>query len=217
MIINIDKPTGWTSFDVVKKVRKITKHKKVGHGGTLDPFASGVLIIGTEKDTKLLTKITDSDKEYEAEMLLGKTTSTLDPEGKIIDEKPVETYSIKELTKLLKSFIGPQKQIPPMHSAKKHKGKRLYTLARKNIIVNREPGDIVINKLELIKYNEVSMKFRVNSSKGTYIRVLAKDIAEKLGTIGYLINLKRIRVADFSIDSASSIESFEKRWKYSEI
>jgi len=161
----------------------------------------------------LLTKITGSNKEYEAEMLLGKTTNTLDPEGEIIDETFVPRYSFKQLKKTFNSFIGPQKQIPPMHSAKKHNGKRLYTLARKNIVVNREPVNIVINKLDLLEYDKVFLKFRVNSSKGTYIRVLAKDIAEKLGTIGYLINLKRIKVADFSIDSSTSIAAFEKRWK----
>ena len=133
MILNIDKPVDWTSFDVVKKIRNVTKHKKVGHGGTLDPFATGVLIIGTEKDTKQLSTITNSDKEYIAELKLGETTSTLDTEGQVIEKSSIPTINEKIINDVLKSFLGSQKQVPPMYSAKKHNGIRLYKLARKNI------------------------------------------------------------------------------------
>ena len=131
MIINIDKPIGWSSFVVVKKIKNITKHKKVGHGGTLDPFASGVLIIGTELDTKKLTSITNSDKTYEVQLELGKITDTLDNEGEIIQIKEVPDFDSETIKSVLKNFLGKQKQKPPMYSAKKHKGVRLYKLARK--------------------------------------------------------------------------------------
>ena len=172
MIININKPVDWSSFDVVKKIKNVTKHKKVGHGGTLDPFASGVLIIGTEKDTKSLTRITSSDKTYEAKIELGKTTDTLDTEGKVISEMPIPNMKSNFIISTLNSFMGKRKQKPPMFSAKKHDGTRLYKLARKDIEVDRKDIDIIINNIDLIDFNENCIKFRVDCSKGTYIRVL---------------------------------------------
>ena len=213
MIININKPVNWSSFDVVKKIKNVTKHKKVGHGGTLDPFASGVLIIGTENDTKSLTKITSSDKTYEAEIELGKTTNTLDTEGKVISEMPIPNMKSNFIISTLNSFMGKQKQTPPMFSAKKHNGTRLYKLARKDIEVDRKDIDIIINNIDLIDYNENCIKFRVDCSKGTYIRVLGKDIAERLGTVGYLTALTRIKVGEHLIDDSLSIESFQNKWK----
>ena len=208
MIINIDKPIGWTSFDVVKKVKNITKHKKVGHGGTLDPFASGVLVLGTEKDTKKLSSITNSDKSYIAELQLGKLTNTLDTEGDIIEQGTVPDLNEKKIVKVLDSFLGAQKQRPPMFSAKKHKGVRLYKLARKKIEVHRDEVDININDISLVSLLSNKIIFNVDCSKGTYIRVLGSDIAKSLGTIGYLTNLKRIRVGDFLIEDSVSINKF---------
>ena len=213
MIININKPVDWSSFDVVKKIKNVTKHKKVGHGGTLDPFASGVLIIGTENDTKSLTRITSSDKTYEAEIELGKTTNTLDTEGKVISEMPIPNMKSNFIISTLNSFMGKQKQTPPMFSAKKHNGTRLYKLARKDIEVDRKDIDIIINNIDLIDFNENCIKFRVDCSKGTYIRVLGKDIAERLGTVGYLTALTRIKVGEHLIDDSLSIESFQNKWK----
>jgi len=213
VIININKPVNWSSFDVVKKIKNVTKHKKVGHGGTLDPFASGVLIIGTENDTKSLTRITSSDKTYEAEIELGKTTNTLDTEGKVISEMPIPNMKSNFIISTLNSFMGKQKQTPPMFSAKKHNGTRLYKLARKDIEVDRKDIDIIINNIDLIDYNENCIKFRVDCSKGTYIRVLGKDIAERLGTVGYLTALTRIKVGEHLIDDSLSIESFQNKWK----
>ena len=213
MIININKPVNWSSFDVVKKIKNVTKHKKVGHGGTLDPFASGVLIIGTENDTKSLTRITSSDKTYEAEIELGKTTNTLDTEGKVISEMPIPNMKSNFIISTLNSFMGKQKQTPPMFSAKKHNGTRLYKLARKDIEVDRKDIDIIINNIDLIDFNKNCIKFRVDCSKGTYIRVLGKDIAERLGTVGYLIALTRIKVGEHLIDDSLSIESFQNKWK----
>ena len=216
MIININKPVDWSSFDVVKKIKNVTKHKKVGHGGTLDPFASGVLIIGTENDTKSLTRITSSDKTYEAEIELGKTTNTLDTEGKVISEMPIPNMKSNFIISTLNSFMGKQKQTPPMFSAKKHNGTRLYKLARKDIEVDRKDIDIIINKIDLIDFNENCIKFRVDCSKGTYIRVLGKDIAERLGTVGYLTALTRIKVGEHLINDSLSIESFQNKWKSTE-
>ena len=213
MIINIDKPVGWTSFDIVKKVKRITGHKKVGHGGTLDPFASGVLILGTENDTKNLSKITKFNKSYEAELLLGLKTNTLDPEGEIVDKKPIPFLSDNILHKTMKTFEGKQKQMPPMFSAKKHGGVRLYKLARKNIVIERNEVDIEIDDISLVSFSKNKITFNVSCSKGTYIRVLGSDIAEKLGTVGYLINLKRTRVGNYLIKDSESIENFEKSWK----
>ena len=213
MIINIDKPIGWTSFDIVKKVKRITGHKKVGHAGTLDPFASGVLIIGTENDTKNLSGIAKSNKSYQGELILGVKTNTLDPEGEIIDEKPIPELNEQILLKILKTFEGLQKQIPPMYSAKKHKGVRLYKLARKNIEIERNEIDIEINDISLVSFSEDKIIFNVSCTKGTYIRVLGLDIAKKLGTVGYLINLKRTRVGNYLIKDSESIEDFEKSWK----
>ena len=208
MIININKPVDWSSFDVVKKIKNITKHKKVGHGGTLDPFASGVLIIGTGKDTKSLSSITNSDKTYEAEIELGKVTNTLDTEGEVVREMPIPMMESKNIESTLHSFMGKQKQMPPMFSAKKHNGIRLYKLARMGKEVDREDNDIFISDIGLIDFNRNSIKFIVECSKGTYVRVLGKDIAERLGTVGYLTELTRTKVGDHLIDDSLSIELF---------
>ena len=213
MIININKPVDWSSFDVVKKIRHVTKHKKVGHGGTLDPFATGVLMIGTEKDTKTLSHIANANKIYEAELTLGKTTNTLDTEGEVVSKISTPNLNLNFIIDILKSFIGHQKQSPPMFSAKKHKGIRLYKLARKGIEVEREDIDIFIKKIELLNFDGEIIKFRVECSKGTYIRVLGSDIAVKLGTIGYLTGLTRTKVGEYSINESLSIESFVESWK----
>ena len=216
MIININKPVDWSSFDVVKKIKNITKHKKVGHGGTLDPFASGVLIIGTEKDTRSLSSITNSDKTYEAEIELGKVTNTLDTEGEVVREMPIPMMESKNIESTLHSFMGKQKQMPPMFSAKKHNGIRLYKLARMGKEVDREDIDIFISDIGLIDFNRNSIKFSVECSKGTYVRVLGKDIAERLGTVGYLTELTRTKVGDHLIDDSLSIELFQNKWKSTE-
>ncbi len=213
MIINIDKPAGWSSFDVVKKVKRITRYKKVGHGGTLDPFATGVLIIGTESDTKKLTEITNFVKAYQVELVLGKTTNTLDTEGEVVFRKKIPDIDSELIKSILNKFLGKQKQKPPMFSAKKHKGVRLYKLARKNIEVKRDDIDIFIHNIELVNFTNNNIRFIVECSKGTYIRVLGKDIAKKLNTVGYLSALKRTKVGDYLIDDSLSIDEFEDKWK----
>ena len=213
MILNIFKPKGITSFGVVRTIRYITKEKKVGHGGTLDPFAEGVLVIGTGKGTKQLTKITNENKSYLATIKLGSTTNTLDLEGEVVKEKNIPTLSHDMIEDVLISFQGESMQIPPMFSAKKVGGKKLYELARKNIVVEREPAKITIDKINLIKYTRDKILFSVTCSKGTYVRVLGNDIAQKLGTVGYLESLVRTRVGLFSIDNSKTIENFESSWK----
>ncbi|MDC1038073.1 tRNA pseudouridine(55) synthase TruB [Candidatus Marinimicrobia bacterium] len=215
MILNIHKPVGWTSFDVVKKIRGIIREKKVGHGGTLDPFAEGVLIIGTGKDTKRLTNITAEDKSYTATIQLGQITNTLDTEGEIIETKPVPALNEKVVEEVLYSFLGTSLQTPPMFSAKKVKGQRLYNLARKNIEIEREAVEIQIKDLHLEKLTKTELTFSATCSKGTYIRVLGKDLAEKLGTVGYLTSLLRTQVGGFSISESQSINEFQESWKSS--
>ena len=213
MIINIYKPVGWTSFGVVKKIRGITKEKKVGHGGTLDPFAEGVLIIGTGRDTKKLTGISSDYKSYTATLKLGEATNTLDVEGSITEKSDIPSLSTEMLESILKGFLGKQKQIPPMFSAKKIGGKKLYELARKNIEIEREPKEIEIKEIELVDFVEDKIIFKVSCSKGTYVRVLGSDIAKAIGTVGYLTKLVRNSVGSYSVDESMQIEEFEKKWK----
>ena len=212
MILNVYKPTGWTSFDVVKKIKNIL-NEKVGHGGTLDPFAEGVLIIGTGSDTKRLGEISIKEKSYIATLVLGKTTDTLDTEGKITNVREVPKLSENKIKKVLESFIGETYQIPPMYSAKKINGVRLYKLARKNISIDRKPNIVNIFSIKILSYNKNKLKFFVSCSKGTYIRVLGNDIAEKLGTVGYLNKLIRTNVGRYDIENALKIEDIIDRCK----
>ena len=213
MIYSIYKPVGWTSFDVVKKIKGITRENKVGHGGTLDPFAEGVLIIATGKDTKKLSDISSSSKSYRARLRLGETTKTLDNEGPIIDEKPIPAFDNIRIEKVLSNFRGDYIQTPPMFSAKRVNGIRLYKLARKNIKVAREPVKLEIKDITLNRYFNKEIDFSVTCSKGTYIRVLGQDIATKLKTIGYLTKLVRIKVGPYIVDESTTIKSFEEKWK----
>lgn len=212
MILNMYKPKGWTSFDVVKKVRSITKEKKVGHAGTLDPFAEGVLILGTGKDTKRLSEISSSNKIYKAVLKLGVKTDSLDIDGNITTESEIPDLSTDEIKKVLKSYLGERLQTPPMYSAKKVNGIRLYNLARKNIEIAREPSKIHIYEIELINYSVPLVTFQVMCSKGTYIRVLGCEIAEKLGTVGHLVELIRISVGDYTLNHTVHIEELQKKW-----
>ncbi len=206
MIININKPPGWTSFDVVKKVRGIINEKKVGHAGTLDPFATGVLILGTGPDTKKLSDISLSNKTYVADLTLGIETDTYDCDGNTISKAKIPEISKKVVEEILLSFEGISKQIPPMYSAKKVNGVRLYKLARQNKIIKREPIEINISDIQLIKLKSSTITFQVTCSKGTYVRVLGFDIAKKLGTVGFLSALKRISVGPYNITESKLIE-----------
>ena len=213
MIYNIYKPVEWTSFDVVKKVRIITKEKKVGHAGTLDPFAEGILIVGTGKDTKVLSSISNNPKTYKAKLILGSTTDTMDNKGKIIESKIIPRLEMAKVISVINSFVGDYKHYPPMYSAKKVNGVRLYKLARENKIVKRNPILSNILDIRLNDFKETEVSFSVSCSKGTYIRVLGRDIAKKLGTVGYLNQLIRTKVGPYNISSSIKIKDFEEQWK----
>lgn len=213
MILNLYKPVGWTSFDVVKRVRRIAGIRKVGHGGTLDPFAEGVLVVATGPDTKRLVSITNAPKTYEARLQLGAATDTLDATGRTTATAPVPEITPAVITTVLESFVGQQSQIPPMYSAKQVDGVRLYRLARRNITVRREPVEITIHTLELLEHDGDRIDFRVLCSKGTYVRVLGADIAQRLGTVGHLVRLVRTRVGDFTSAEALTPEQLAEQWK----
>lgn len=211
-IIIINKPKGYTSHDVVAKVKKILNVKKVGHTGTLDPNATGVLPLLLNQGTKLSKYLIEHDKEYEVTLKLGLQTDTADGEGKILKEEQVYWNEINsKLEDVLNSFIGKQKQIPPMYSAIKIKGKKLYEYARNGQTVEIEPREIEIYEIKLrkVKKEKNQMIFQVACSKGTYIRSLCEDIAKKLGTIGYMEELNRTKVGSFSIKDAITMEELE--------
>lgn len=207
-VINLNKPKGWTSFDVVKKVRNVLKIKKVGHAGTLDPFATGVLLVCTGSATKKVNSLVLEEKEYVAKVQLGKGTDTYDCTGKVTDEKDFSHITEKDIYAVCKDFVGEIEQIPPMFSAKKIKGVRLYSLARKGITVERKPNKITIHMLEVLHVDIPEFTLRVVCSKGTYIRTLADDIGRKLDCFAHLIELERTRIGSFRVDEALSISEF---------
>jgi len=210
--IIINKPLGITSHDVIDKLRKITGLKKIGHAGTLDPFATGVLIcaIGREA-TREISWFVKMDKEYEAEIRLGAASDTYDRTGAIINyELSITNYELDNIKSILKGFVGKQKQVPPMYSAKKVGGKKLYQLARAGKEIKRQPAEIEIYNIELLKYKWPFLNIKVKCSSGTYIRSLAHDIGQKLGSGAYLNELKRIAVGDFNIDQAIDLKNLDK-------
>ena len=212
MIYNIYKPKDLSSFSIVKKVKNITK-EKVGHSGTLDPFADGVLVLGVGKSTKKLSNIIQFDKTYEGIIKLGEKTDSMDLTGNIVEEKEVCEISDQSLIDCEKHFVGELLQRTPMYSARKINGVRLYKLARKNIAIKTNPKLITINSLKIDSIDETTLKITVDCSSGTYIRVLAEDIAEYLGTVGHLISLTRLSVGEYRLDESVTIEKFEDKWK----
>mgnify|MGYP006064147923 FL=1 len=212
MIYNIYKPKDLSSFSIVKKVKNITK-EKVGHSGTLDPFADGVLVLGVGKSTKKLSNIIQFDKTYEGIIKLGEKTDSMDLTGNIVEEKEVCEISDQNLIDCEKHFVGELLQRTPMYSARKINGVRLYKLARKNIEIKTNPKLITINSLKIDSLDENTLKITVDCSSGTYIRVLAEDIAEYLGTVGHLISLTRLSVGEYRLDESVTIEKFEDKWK----
>lgn len=213
-IILVNKEKDFTSHDVVSIVKKITE-SKVGHAGTLDPNATGVLPLLIGNATKISKYLINHDKEYEAVIQLGKKTTTADIEGEVIEEKEVPEKIYIECENILKSFIGKQKQTPPAYSAIKVNGKKLYSYAREGIKIEIEPRNIEIYNIELMNINkeEKQISFRVSCSKGTYIRSLCEDIADKLGTVGYMKDLKRTKVGDFEIKEAITIDELKEKFE----
>lgn len=199
-VIIINKQKDFTSHDVVNVIRKKLNTKKVGHTGTLDPNATGVLPILVGKATKISKYLIEHDKTYIATIKLGEKTDTGDNEGQVIEEKLVPADLKKEdINNALQSFLGKQKQVPPMYSAIKINGKKLYEYAREGKEVKLEAREIEIYKIQLLEYKNSKIKFEVECSKGTYIRTLCEDIAKKLGTVGYMEELQRIKVNNFKI------------------
>lgn len=208
-IINIYKEAGFTSHDVVAKLRGIVKQRKIGHTGTLDPDATGVLPVCFGNATKLCDMLTDKSKEYEACMLLGVTTDTQDMGGKVLTENAV-VCTVEEAKAAVLSFMGGYDQIPPMYSALKVNGKKLYELARNGIEIERKPRHVEIPDIEVVECTLPEIRFRVSCSKGTYIRALCADIGDKLGCGATMKTLVRTRVGNFNIEDAWKLSDVEK-------
>ena len=212
-ILIINKPKQYTSHDVVAKVKKICG-EKVGHTGTLDPMATGVLPLLLGQGTKLSKYLINHDKTYIATIQLGKKTDTLDSEGSILEERIVDgkLFNKENVQRVLECQIGKQIQTPPIYSAIKVNGKKLYEYARKGVEVEIPKREIEIYNIELLDINEKdkTIEFRVHCSKGTYIRTLCENIAEKLGTIGYMKELNRVQVGQFNLNQAITVEELEK-------
>ena len=208
-LLIINKPKGYTSHDIVNVLRKKLNTKKVGHTGTLDPNATGVLPILVGTATKVSKYLIEHEKTYIATIKLGKKTDTGDAEGKIIEETDIKEISKKEVEEVIKDFLGKQSQIPPMYSAIKVDGKKLYEYAREGKTVELQPREIEILDINLIAYNNNEIEFSVRCSKGTYIRTLCEDIAKKLGTIGYMKELQRTSINKFKIENSISIDDLD--------
>ena len=213
-IIVINKEKGCTSHDIVYKIRKMF-NTKVGHTGTLDPNATGVLPILLGKGTKISKYLIEHDKEYEVVLQLGVKTTTADEEGEIIEEKEVLKESLEqlEIERILKSFIGKIEQMPPKYSAIKVNGRKLYEYARKGQEVEIKPREVEIYNIEItnIQKEKKQIEFKVSCSKGTYIRTLCEDIAEKMRTVGYMKELKRTKVGDFNIEQAITLGQLQEK------
>ena len=212
-IILIDKPAGITSFDVVKKIRKITNIRKVGHTGTLDPFASGLLPVCIGKATRIADKLSSKDKEYIVTMKLGIKTDTGDKTGKII-EKKIQEFEINDLKQIIPDILNISEQIPPKFSAVKIDGKRAYELARKDEEINLKARPIKIINFEILKYEHPFISYKTLVSKGTYIRVLSETFAEKLGAIANTWELRRTKIGKLNIRNSIKLEELtQENWK----
>lgn len=216
-VLLLDKPYRWTSFDLVRKVRKLVKVKynvpkiKVGHAGTLDPLATGLMIVCTGKCTKQIDSFQSQEKEYIAGILIGKTTPSFDLEKEYDNEYPTDHITKEMVEEVLKSFLGESDQVPPVFSAKFIDGKRAYEFARKGKEVEMKPSRITINEIELLSYNMPEISIRVSCSKGTYIRALVRDIGERLNSGATMISLQRTAIGTYHLNNAISIEEFENK------
>ena len=206
-LLNVNKPTGMTSHDVVLFVRRHFGIKKVGHTGILDPMATGVLVLVLGRATKIASVLIDQDKEYDAVMCLGTSTHTHDREGRVLKEEAFEGVKTKNIRDVIASFVGEIEQIPPMVSARRYRGKRLYELARKGIHVDREPKKVHIHEIHINWINMPHVSFRLRCSKGTYVRTFCNDVGEKLGIGAHLHSLERTKSGPFLLkDSVSWTE-----------
>ncbi len=208
-ILIIDKPLKMTSFDVVEFVRRRLRVRKVGHAGTLDPIASGVLVILLGEMTKSFKNFEKLNKEYIATMRLGAETDTGDSEGKILRESSYENVTEERISSAFKEFCGEIHQIPPMVSAIKFKGKKLYELARKGIEVERNPRKIRIDELSLLRFSPPEVEFYLKCSKGTYVRALVSEIGKRLGCFAHISKIRRISVGPFKIEDSIPLEKID--------
>jgi tRNA pseudouridine55 synthase len=207
-VILIDKPAGWTSFKVVQNIRRVVKVKKVGHAGTLDPMATGLLIVATGKKTKELSKYQNLNKTYTGTFLLGKTSASMDTETEGIVHQIPESVNEESIFSVRDEFLGETEQLTPMYSAAKVNGNKLYNLARKGLQVERKPRKIFVEKFEITEINLPEINFEIICSKGTYIRAIANDFGAKLGCGALLSGLRRIRIGEFDVDNALQINDF---------
>ena len=210
-VLLINKALRWTSFDAVRKIRNLIGIKKVGHAGTLDPLATGLLIICTGKFTKRINEFMAQEKEYTGSFTLGAITPTYDLESEPADFKPIDNITASQIQEATKQFIGEISQIPPAHSAIKVEGRRVYELARQGKDVKLEPRRVTIHEFEITNIDLPLVNFRVVCSTGTYIRSLAFDFGQALGCGAYLSNLCRTRIGNFTLDKAQSIEAFAQQ------
>lgn len=208
-VLLIDKPSGMTSHDVVDRVRHKLKMKRVGHAGTLDPNATGLMIILVGKATKLSQYLMGLDKVYEGTIRFGASTTTQDGEGEVLEEREVPDMDASQLEAAMRDFVGDQYQTPPMFSAKKQDGVPLYKLARKGQTVEREPRFIHVARFTLDQWQTPDMEFTLACSKGTYVRTIAHDLGEKLGCGAYLKELRRTDIERFKIEDSIELEAFE--------
>lgn len=209
-IFLVDKPQGWTSNDVCQFVKKRFGFRKVGHGGTLDPFATGLLVLFIDHATRFSASSLADQKVYEGTLHLGLETSTGDPEGEVISRKEVGLFTPERLQEVLDSFLGDSLQKPPMTSAIKQNGMRLYELARKGIEVERKDRPIEIFELKVKEYKHPFVDFSASVSKGTYLRVLAQDIGRRLGTGASLTALRRIASGPYHVNAAQTVEALKQ-------
>jgi tRNA pseudouridine55 synthase len=209
-LLIVDKPSGVTSHDVVDIVRKKLRMKRVGHSGTLDPVATGVLVLLIGKATKLFSKFVYFDKEYEATLMLGTVTSTGDSQGKVVVQKDAAHITPDQVRRVFEQFVGERQQVPPMVSAIKHKGERLYELARRGIEVERKARPITIYRLMITRLQLPEIDFVVKCSKGTYIRRLGEEIGEVLGVGGFISRIRRVSLGPFMINDAVKIEDIHE-------
>ncbi|MEP6617587.1 MAG: tRNA pseudouridine(55) synthase TruB [Ginsengibacter sp.] len=212
-LLLINKPLGWTSFDVIRKLRSVTKVKKMGHAGTLDPLATGLLIICTGRFTKNINQYMGAEKEYTGTFTLGAITPTFDLESAPQDFKPVDLLTNAMLENKAKQFLGEIEQVPPVHSAIKQEGKPVYLLARKGMDVKMVPRKITIREFEITGVEIPVVKFRVVCTTGTYIRSLAFDFGKSLGCGAYLSSLCRTRIGEFTIRDAETPEEFAEKFR----
>ncbi len=211
-LILIDKPPDWTSFDIVKKIRNIGRFHKVGHAGTLDPFATGLLVLGTGNYTRRLKAVSDADKAYRGIIAFGEERDTYDLTGTTIHSTEIKSVDMNLIEQKVAELVGPSEQIPPMFSAKKVAGQRMYKLARKGVVVRRKPQPIFVHTFDITGFSATTINFYVVCSKGTYIRSLAHDIGSMSGYGAYLMALRRISIGEFTVENALTIDEFQHFW-----